>query len=146
LSWTTGYRRPGDRSARPHPSLREFLPFLLREATRSMETATAAALAEQGADWPVFALLTTLDHFGALSQTTLVEKAGVNRTTLSSVLADLEDEGLVTREPDLADRRRFSIPEVTALGQLDRRERDRVRVLLDRSLPRGYTGVMGLRF
>jgi DNA-binding MarR family transcriptional regulator len=148
------YERPGDRFREPQASLREFLPFLLRESGRAADGAISAELREHGADWPTFAVLLVLDRIGGLSQETLASRAGIDRTTVSRLLPHLEEEGLVVRDRDFEDGRKMRVrpeqgctatvhllrgavrsAEVTAFARLDRRERDRLRVLLQRSLP-----------
>lgn len=149
---------------RPHESLREFLPYLLRQVTQSMEQAVAASLAEHGADWTTVRLLVPLQRFGELSQAALADRAGLDRSTASALLAELEYDGLVVRQPDASDGRRLLVRGTDALGDvvvqlreavhsaeddalpgLDRRERERLRVLLDRSLPPESGGLPWLR-
>lgn len=46
---------------------------------------------------------------GAHTPAELAEKAGVTRATMTGLIDTLERDGLVHREPDLADRRRLSV-------------------------------------
>jgi DNA-binding MarR family transcriptional regulator len=153
VSWERAYRRPGDRAREPERSLRDFLPFLLRESMKAVEKATSSELREHGANWPTFAVLLVLNRIGGLSQETLASRAGLDRTTVCRLLPDLEEEGLVARAHS-ADRRATSVwpgpgcaatldhlrsgvrsAEGVAFARLDDHERERLRALLQRSLP-----------
>lgn len=50
------------------------------------------------------------------SPSTLAEKAGVTRATMTGLIDGLDKEGLVMRVPDMSDRRKFHI-KLTAAGQ-----------------------------
>ena len=54
-----------------------------------------------------FKSLRLLEHLGPLSLTALAQEAGVQLSTMSGLVEKLATLGLVTREPDPADRRRM---------------------------------------
>jgi DNA-binding MarR family transcriptional regulator len=61
-------------------------------------------------------VLTLLAEHETMSQQALLEELGVDPSVLVGILNDLEDEGLVTRRRDRADRRRH-IVEISARGR-----------------------------
>ena len=68
-----------------------------------------------------FGALATLAERGALAQNELGEQLGIDRTTMVSLVDDLERAGHVARERNPADRRAYVI-ELTAQGEAARRE------------------------
>jgi len=100
-----------------------------------------------------FAVLAALTEFGALTQADLGRRLGLDRANVNGIVARLEDDGLVQRSADEADRRRRLLrptPDGAArladleeratavqaelLAPLDADEREQLRVLLDRVL------------
>lgn len=63
----------------------------------------------------VFALH-ELDHDAGLSQRELAARLGLEKSTVSRLVADLESDGLVTRERDPANRRLYRL-EITDAGR-----------------------------
>jgi DNA-binding MarR family transcriptional regulator len=53
-----------------------------------------------------FALLAALEEFGPASQIALGQRCGIDRSDTHAMLTELADQGLVTRAPDPADKRR----------------------------------------
>jgi DNA-binding MarR family transcriptional regulator len=70
-----------------------------------------------------YAVLATLDEFGAASQAELSARTGIYRSDLVAVISELAARGLVERAPDPADRRRNVVtltgPGGQHLGRLD---------------------------
>ena len=100
-----------------------------------------------------FAVLAALEEYGSLSQADLGRRLGLDRNDVSTVLARLEAEGRVRREPDAVDPRRNRVTATTAglrylselqdhadvvqrdlLGALNTKERTQLVALLDRVL------------
>ena len=71
-----------------------------------------------------YRLLAALDEAGPSSQADLARGTGVDRSDVVAVLGTLEQQGLVEREPDPANRRR-NIVTVTGAGKKQLRELDR---------------------
>jgi DNA-binding MarR family transcriptional regulator len=93
------------------------LALLGQEAMRRLRAAhTAVGLSPRQ-----FQLLGLLHDGGAMSQSELGQSLGVAPSVLVTLLNPLEDDGLVSRERDAADRRRHVVT-LTAAGkdQLDR--------------------------
>lgn len=57
-----------------------------------------------------------LDHDAGLSQRKLAERLGLEKSTVSRLVADLESDGLVRRERDPANRRLYRL-EITDAGR-----------------------------
>lgn len=100
-----------------------------------------------------FAVLAALTEFGALTQADLGRRLGLDRANVNGIVARLEDDGLVQRSADEADRRRrllrptdegssrladleqlATAVQDELLAPLDAGEREQLRVLLDRVL------------
>ncbi|GAB0103547.1 MarR family transcriptional regulator [Nocardia sp. JMUB6875] len=77
---------------------------------------TEKALEPTGSRRYHYALLATLDEKGSLSQAEAGRLTGIDRSDVVAAVNDLADRGLVTREPDPADRRR-NILTLTAAGR-----------------------------
>jgi DNA-binding MarR family transcriptional regulator len=89
------------------------LALLGQEAMRRLRAAhTAVGLSPRQ-----FQLLGLLHDNGAMSQTELGQSVRVAPSVLVTLLNPLEDEGLVSRERDAADRRRHVVT-LTAAGRL----------------------------
>ncbi|TDC37418.1 MarR family transcriptional regulator [Micromonospora sp. 15K316] len=72
-----------------------------------------------------FAVLATLDEFGAASQAELSDRTRIYRSDLVAVINELTARGQVDRAPDPADRRRNLIT-LTQAGRRQLRELDKV--------------------
>ncbi|WP_112133759.1 MarR family winged helix-turn-helix transcriptional regulator [Glycomyces dulcitolivorans] len=57
-----------------------------------------------------------LDHRDGMSQRELAERLGLEKSSVSRLVADLESEGLLTRERDPDNRRLYRL-EITAAGR-----------------------------
>jgi DNA-binding MarR family transcriptional regulator len=87
---------------------------------------TRAALAPLGIEIREWATLICLDEQRPLSQAEVARRAGVDRTTMVTLVDRLEDSGLIERRPDPTDRRKHLLA-ITAAGR-ELRERAAVRV------------------
>jgi len=151
VSWSAGYVRLDDRTAAPHPALRERPAFVIQDVARTMRARVDEQLRESGLTWLTFSLLLVAASVDRLSQQALASKARIDRNRTSATLEDLEYEGFVARIPSPTDRRRVlvqatpagrgllaeAIPaiergELEALRGLTARERARVHTLLER--------------
>src|SRR5580693_2002524 len=90
----------------PLPALAERLGYLLKHAQERLAGLTAAALAPFGVTGRQLAVLIAIDDQVPLSQQEVARRLGVDRTTMVTLVDELEDQGLVQRRPDPADRRR----------------------------------------
>jgi DNA-binding MarR family transcriptional regulator len=113
-------KEPGTALTFPEPllALPSFLMFqLLRETRRLIGT-----LDNQGLRLPHLGVLSCLAEFGPAAQRDLSARLRIDASDLVSVLDDLERNGLVRRERDPRDRRRYAVT-LTPDGQarLDRR-------------------------
>ncbi|MEU4741075.1 MarR family winged helix-turn-helix transcriptional regulator [Actinosynnema sp. NPDC023658] len=83
--------------------------FLLWRVTLTWQRAMRAALAPHDLTHVQFVLLATTwwlaSHEGPPSQQKVAEQAGTDAMMTSQVLRKLEDQGLITREPDPHDAR-----------------------------------------
>ncbi|MEV5821501.1 MarR family winged helix-turn-helix transcriptional regulator [Micromonospora haikouensis] len=103
-----------DDSAAADP--RDLLGYLLKHANLQLTALTDAALKHLGIDSKDFGTLRVLARGEPASQLQVAQKLSVDRTTMVTVLDELERKGIVVRRPDPADRRR-NIVELTDQGQ-----------------------------
>jgi DNA-binding MarR family transcriptional regulator len=82
-------------------------------------------LARVGARKWHYAVLATLDEFGAASQAQLSDRTRIYRSDVVAVLNELADGGFVERGPDPADRRR-NVVSLTAAGRRRLRQLDKL--------------------
>jgi DNA-binding MarR family transcriptional regulator len=90
----------------PLPALAERLGYLLKHAQERLSGLTAEALAPFGVTGRQVAVLIAIDDRVPLSQQEVAGRLGVDRTTMVSLIDELEAVQLVQRRPDPADRRR----------------------------------------
>lgn len=142
-----------------HPDLREvvggrfgflFAKLHARCARISVEVLEEAGLGLSGMH---AGALTMVEVAGPMSQHALGTALGKDRTTMVSVVDDLERKGLVERHRNPADRRAYALEvtdagrvwlrragealsgaEGSTLGNLDEEERETLRTLLQRAL------------
>jgi DNA-binding MarR family transcriptional regulator len=122
---------------------------LLRLAGRRSSTAFSAELAPLGIEGRHFGVLLQLSRRGPLSQRQLTEFTGSDKSTMVRTIDDLQDRGLVIRQPAVGDRRAYAVDLTDAgrdlfaraeqvairvngklLAHLDPAERDQLRGLL----------------
>lgn len=115
--------RPGGRPAGAK-RLSRLSTRLLSLAAIHSDRRTNEELARADARKWHYAVLATLDEFGAASQAELSSRTGIYRSDLVSVISELAGRGLVERAPDPADRRRNVVtltgPGRQQLGRLDK--------------------------
>lgn len=92
----------------PPDRLRRLPSWLLIRLYGPANRLVAAAMGEPGARAD-YAVLATLDQFGALSQAELGRRLAVDRSDMVALVNRLVDDGLVSRAPDPTDRRRNTI-------------------------------------
>jgi DNA-binding MarR family transcriptional regulator len=86
---------------------------------------SAEALRSIGAHKDHFVVLAALEEFGPASQAAVAGRARVYKSDLVAVLNTLSDDGLISRAPDLADRRRNTIT-ITPAGRARLAELDAI--------------------
>lgn len=116
---------PSGRMRRSEPN--EVLSYLVKQAYRRLSALSKAALEPVGIDVRELGALTVLAGRQPLSQQEVAASLGVDRTTMVAVIDSLEAHGIVTREPDPADRRR-NIVRLTAAGHAVYRDADAARI------------------
>jgi MarR family transcriptional regulator, lower aerobic nicotinate degradation pathway regulator len=138
----------------PHPRLSRFTIWLAHELARRLRAEIDATLqAEYGLRCPDLLVLALVDGVPGISQDAVVDRSGIDRTTVSHLLRELEERGYLVRAPDPLDRRRArsTVTEVGSrvaaageaeadaatrrvLGRISARERRRLDQLLGRAL------------
>jgi DNA-binding MarR family transcriptional regulator len=93
----------------------DVLGYLLKHAALRLTVLTDVALAPLGIDSKDFGALRVLAHREPSSQLEVAQALGIDRTTMVTLLDELERKGIVTRRPDPADRRR-NVVELTTQG------------------------------
>jgi MarR family transcriptional regulator, transcriptional regulator for hemolysin len=88
----------------------------LTSAARTVERSFEAVLADSGGSIPVWLVLLNLKLRRTANQRELAEALGVQASTLSIHLSQMERDGLVTRQREPADRRTH-IVQLTAAGE-----------------------------
>jgi DNA-binding MarR family transcriptional regulator len=112
---TSAAPRPGDQRAGAE-RLRHLPTRLLSLAAIQADRLVNEELARADARKWHYAVLATLDEFGAASQAELSARTGIYRSDLVAVINELAKRGLVERAPDPADRRR-NVVTLTAPGR-----------------------------
>ena len=97
------------------PILRDLPSRLLGQTAVLVGRVAGEALGAAGAHRHHFAVLATLDAFGAASQADLCRRTDIDRSDMNAVLNTLEAEGAVDRAVD-PDNRRRNIVTLTAAG------------------------------
>jgi MarR family transcriptional regulator for hemolysin len=100
------------------------MDFVGRELALVAKTLRArfeARLAEAGASFPAWAVLSRAIAEEGLSQRELAERIGIEGATLTKHLDRLEADGLITRQRDSADRRIVRVSPTSAALRLHRR-------------------------
>ncbi len=87
----------------------------LRKTSHAVYRAGESSLAESGISYARYRLLMHLlfaeeiDGRSELNPSEISDKQGISRNTVSSLIRELENEGLIERHLDEKDRRRFNI-------------------------------------
>lgn len=96
--------------ARPIPrALGRWTSWRIDHTAEALGALVERALADVGLTRRTLAVLLLLEDHGSLSQSALRERIGVDRTTITQIVHDLEHDGLVRRFPDPIDRRANAI-------------------------------------
>ena len=82
------------------------LAFLLAETSARVRVEVDNELREVGLDWSCRLALLIVRAVGGLSQEALSDRTGVDRSSLSALLGDLEEEGFIKRGPHPEDARK----------------------------------------
>lgn len=101
--------------------------FVLYKAGCVLQQLVEKALEGLGLRGRQFMVLSVLHAQQTLSQTELAELIGLDPTTLSALIYDMEDAGLLERERDARDRRRHAV-RLTVAG---RRRYEEARAAVD---------------
>jgi MarR family transcriptional regulator, organic hydroperoxide resistance regulator len=150
MSATRGVRLP------PHPALARHTAYLAVELAAALRGAADAALRELGLTWSDFMVLAIANALDGPSQEAISNRARVDRGSLSRLVRDLEDEGLIERHRGRTDGRRVlclatpagravateaagAVDEAsrTALRRLHAKERARLHVLMASAIGAG---------
>jgi DNA-binding MarR family transcriptional regulator len=119
------------KAAASSEALASRLGYLFKRAQLRLAEAGAAALAPFGIDGRELAVLAVLAAEYPLSQLEAAGRLGVDRTTMVTLVDDLERKGLVQRHRSPSDRRK-NIVELTTVG-LDRlRQAEQARAETER--------------
>jgi DNA-binding MarR family transcriptional regulator len=94
---------------------RRDLAAMLQPLLRALVAAELPVLARQGISMWGYIVLNALDGGPARTQAVLAQAIGADKTRIIGVLDDLQEAGLITREPDPADRR-ARLLSITAAG------------------------------
>jgi DNA-binding MarR family transcriptional regulator len=100
----------------PDPPVTEFAGQLFFRLWRAHHTRTAEALATIDLTTPLFALLNVIGAREGAIQQELGSALGIDRSTMVSLIDQLEDAGLARRRPSARDRRAREIA-ITPKGQ-----------------------------
>ncbi len=86
-----------------------YLGYNLRQAQAALFRDFARRMAPLGVRPGQFSLLTLIERNPGISQGALAARHGLDKSTLSPALAELERRGLVSREKTAADRRAYAL-------------------------------------
>ena len=84
---------------------RRDLAAMLQPLVRALVAAELPVLARHGISMWAYTVLNALDGGPARTQAALAQAIGADKTRIIGTLDELQDAGLITREPDPADRR-----------------------------------------
>jgi MarR family transcriptional regulator, lower aerobic nicotinate degradation pathway regulator len=107
---------------------------LVGQASLHADRLVAAALAAEGMRRHHYAVLVALTEHGPASQADLGRRLWIDRKDLHSVVADLEQAGLISRVRDETDRRRNVVATTPAAAQTLERLDARVAAAQDEFL------------
>jgi DNA-binding MarR family transcriptional regulator len=111
-----GVSAPIPEDDQPLPVVHARLGYLLKHAQQRLAELTGPALAPHGITGRELAVLMSIDDLVPLSQQDVASRLRVDRTTMVTLIDDLEDKGLVERRADAEDRRR-NVVVLTGAGQ-----------------------------
>jgi DNA-binding MarR family transcriptional regulator len=113
------------------PSMRDRVPFLLYRASQISHSLANQMLAEMALSARQAGILTMVTELEPMTQKALGDGLKIDRTTMVTLLDDLEDKGYVTRQRHPRDRRAFlvhptdagRVAKVAAVRILDEQQR-----------------------
>lgn len=125
-----------------------YLGYNLRQAQAALFRDFARRMAPLEVRPGQFSLLTLIERNPGISQGALAASHGLDKSTMSPALAELERRGLVSRDKTAADRRAYALrltPEGSALldrvrGEVDAQE----RVMAAALAPEDQTRIIGM--
>jgi DNA-binding MarR family transcriptional regulator len=95
---------------------RRDLAAMLHPLARALAAAELPVLARHGISMWGYVVLSALDGSPARTQAALAQAIGADKTRIIATLDELQQAGLITREPDPADRR-VRLLAITAAGR-----------------------------
>lgn len=98
------------------PSLVGSVGFMLGKLSQRLSQLAAEHLAELGIQARHVGIMYLISHTGPTSQKRIGDSLSIDRTTMVSLVDDLEKAGLAARKPDPSDRR-ASLIVLTSAGQ-----------------------------
>ena len=113
---------------------RRDLAAMLQPVVRALIEAELPVLAAHGVTMWGYVVLNALQDAPESTQAALAEKIGADKTRIIATLDDLQAAGLITREPDPADRRARLLSITEAGGAVRRRVRSEIQRNEDRLL------------
>jgi DNA-binding MarR family transcriptional regulator len=93
------------RDQRQEQGERQDLAAMLHPLTRALVAAELPVLARHGISMWGYVVLNALEHGPARTQAALAQSIGADKTRIIATLDELQQAGLISREPDPADRR-----------------------------------------
>ncbi len=113
------------------PSMRDRVPFLLYQASQISQSLASEMLAEMALSARQVGILTMVTELEPMTQKALGDALRIDRTTMVTLLDDLEDKGYVARQRHPRDRRAFlvhptdsgRIAKIAAVQILDEQQR-----------------------
>jgi MarR family transcriptional regulator for hemolysin len=112
----------------------------LTRATRTVSRAFDDALSQAGGSLPVWLVLVNLKASPGAAQREIAEAMGVSEATLTHHLNGMDDQGLITRRRDPANRR-VHVVELTEVGEETFVRLRAAALAFDRRLRRGVTEI-----
>lgn len=91
------------------PSMRDRVPFLLYRASETSQSLANEMLAEMALSARQVGILTMVTELEPMTQKALGDALRIDRTTMVTLLDDLEDRGYVARQRHPRDRRAFLV-------------------------------------
>ena len=91
------------------PSMRDRIPFLLYRASQISQSLANEMLAEMALTARQAGILTMVTELEPMTQKALGDALRIDRTTMVTLLDDLEDKGYVARQRHPRDRRAFLV-------------------------------------
>lgn len=119
-----------------HDGHRRDLAAMLQPLTRALVAAELPVLARHGISMWGYVVLNALDGGPAGTQAALADAIGADKTRIIAILDELQQAGLIRREPDPADRRARLLSITTAGRQVRLAVRGEIQANEDRVLAR----------